>query len=322
MTPAFQILADSRDITEKIADRLLALTITDEAGIQSDTVEIRLDDRDDAIELPRTGAELMISIGYRETGLAKMGLYTVDEISLSGPVRTMAIRAKAANMPQSVKAPKTRPWDEITLGDLVSAIAGEHGLTPRVGTELAGINLPHLDQTEESDLHLLTRLAQQFDAVAKPAGGMLLLVKRGQAKSATGKTIPEVILRPDELSSWQATLAERGRYGSVIAEWHDKSAAKREMVQAGDGDPIFQLRRSYPDAEQALSATEAKLASLSRGTGSLEVTLPGNPNLMAEGSVKLTVFRSGIDGRWLINRVTHSISSQGYTTSFSAESLK
>ncbi len=321
MTPVYQILADSQDITAKIADRLLSLTLTDEAGIQSDTVEIRLDDRDNGIVLPRTGAELVVSIGYRETGLVRMGLYIVDELVLAGPVRTLTIRGKAANMPQSIKAPKTRPWDEVTLGDLVANIAGEHGLTPRIGAELAGIALPHLDQTEESDLHLLTRLAQQFDAVAKPMGNHLILVKRGQAKSASGKTIPEVTLKAADISSWQATLAERGRYGSVTAEWHDKVTAERKTVRAGSGEPVFQLRRSFPDTAQAQTAAEAKLATLNRGTGSLDVTLPGSPNLMAEGVVAMKEFRSGINGRWLVNRVTHTISSQGFTTTLSAETL-
>jgi uncharacterized protein len=322
MTPVYQILADSQDITKKIADRLLSLVITDEAGIKSDTVEIRLDDRDDALELPRTGAELDISIGYKEIGLLKIGLYVVDEISLSGPVRSMVIRGKAANMPKAIKAPKTRPWDDMTIAGMVSSIAVEHGLAPRVGFDLAGLVLPHIDQTEESDLHLLTRMARQYDAVAKPAGSFFLFVKRGQVRSATGKKIPEVQLQPKDVTSWQVTLAERGKYGAVTAEWHDKTTAQRETVKAGDGAPVFKLRRSYPDATQAQAAAEAKLISLDRGTGTLEITLPGNQSLMAEGTLNLSRFRSGIDGRWLLNRVTHTIGSQGFSTSLSAESLK
>jgi uncharacterized protein len=322
MRPVYQVLADSQDITKKIADRLLSLNITDEAGIKSDTVEIRLDDRDHALELPRTGAELDVSIGYQETGLVKIGLYVVDEISLSGPVRSMVIRGKAANMPKAIKAPKTRPWDDMNIADLVSSIAGEHGLIPRVGEEFAELPLPHIDQTEESDLHLLTRLAKQYDAVAKPAGSFFLFIKRGQAKSASGKSIPEINLSLMDVSSWQTTLTERGKYGAVTAEWHDKAAALRETVKAGDSDPVFKMRRSYPDAIQAQAAADAKLAALDRGTGTLEIALPGNPNLMAEGVVNMIGFRSGIDGRWLLNRVTHSIGSQGFSSSVSGESMK
>ena len=44
MNPTFQIVADKRDITAEIKDRLLRLTVTDSAGIKSDTAEITLDD--------------------------------------------------------------------------------------------------------------------------------------------------------------------------------------------------------------------------------------------------------------------------------------
>ena len=42
MKPSFRILADQKNITDTIRDRLLSLRITDEAGNQSDTVELQL----------------------------------------------------------------------------------------------------------------------------------------------------------------------------------------------------------------------------------------------------------------------------------------
>jgi len=74
LTPAFKVMAESQDITRKIGDRLLSLTVTDNAGIQSDTVEIRLDDKHHELILPRTGAELEVSLGYKESGVERMGL--------------------------------------------------------------------------------------------------------------------------------------------------------------------------------------------------------------------------------------------------------
>ena len=47
-----------------------------------------------------------------------MGAYTVDELELSGPPQTLTIRARAADLRQSLKAPKTRAWDATTLGAL------------------------------------------------------------------------------------------------------------------------------------------------------------------------------------------------------------
>lgn len=85
MTPDFKIIAAGVNITPQIKDRLLSLTITDEAGIKADTVEITLDDRDGLIELPAPGAPLLVFLGYRETGLIPMGLFTSDEVTVTSP---------------------------------------------------------------------------------------------------------------------------------------------------------------------------------------------------------------------------------------------
>nr|VFJ91504.1 MAG: hypothetical protein BECKLFY1418B_GA0070995_10269 [Candidatus Kentron sp. LFY] len=323
MTPSFRIFADSVEITEAIRDRLISLSVTDEAGWQSDTVEIRLNDRDGVIELPRKGAKLDVRLGYREDGLVRMGLFVADELALSGPPDTLTIRGRAADMEAGLKEHKTRPWDDVTLGDMVAAIAAEHGLTPAVGDFLAPIDIPHLDQTEESDLHLLTRLARQYDAVAKPANGYLLFVPKGEAKTATGKTIPTVAIHRNQTAKHRVTLADRGKYQSVIAHWHDTGTGERVAVRVGEGSPAFTLRHLYPDAEAAKRAAEARLDRLNRGLGEISLTLKyGYPALFAEAKLVLSGFRRGVDGKWVATRVSHTLGDGGYETRVDAEMPK
>jgi len=323
MTPDFSLIADNRDITTTIAERLLSLRIADQAGMKSDTVEIRLDDRNGHIELPRKGAKLNVAIGYRQQGLVPMGLYVVDEIELTAPPATLTIRAKAANMRTSLKAHKTRAFDHTTLGQLVNTIAAEHQLKARIGEALNTIPIPHLDQTEESDLHLLTRLARQHDAVAKPAGGYLLFVPKGEAKSATGKTLPNITLTPHQISDYRITLADRGKYAAVTAKWHNTQTGEHTEVKVGDDKPVYTLRHTYPDADTARTAAQAKLTALNRGqaTAALTVT-PGNPLIAAETRLTLTGFRGGIDGNWIATQVNHQLNHNGYTTRIQAETPK
>ncbi len=322
MTPDFRILADSQDITDRIRDRLLSLRITDEAGVKSDTVEIALDDRDALLIWPRHGAELEVSLGYRQTGLVRLGLYVVDEVEHSGPPNTLTIRAKASDMRESLKAPRTRVWDNITLADLVATIAAEHGLKPKVSNALAPVAIAHLDQTEESDLHLLTRLARESGAVAKPVAGNLVFVTRGEAKSATGKEMPTIEVSPSQVIQHRMTQADRGKYEAVVTHWHDLLAAERVPVRVGEGKPVYTLRHTYPDARQATRAARSKLDALQRGTGTLSLTLVGNTELMAEGKLRLKGFRDGVDGEWLIQRAEHQLDSQGFITRVEAETPK
>ncbi len=179
MTPVYEVHANNNDITAAIRHRLLSLRVTDETGYQSNAVEIQLDDRGGAIHLPRKGAALEVELGYKETGTARMGSYTLDEVELSGPPDTLTIRAKAADMLSSLKQHKTRSWDDVTISELVDSIAADHGLEAKVGDSIRAITARrHIDQTEESDMHLLKRLSEEYDAESKQAGHLLLFVKR------------------------------------------------------------------------------------------------------------------------------------------------
>jgi len=320
MTPIYKILADNNDITSAIKDRLISLTITDEAGMQSDSLTLVLDDRDNSIELPRKGVQLDVYIGYKETGLVKKGLFTVDEIEISGTPDTLTIKGKAANMRNSLKAPKTRSFDQKKLGDIIKTIAQDNQLTPKISPELSELVIPHLDQTNESDLHFLTRIAKMYGAVSKPVEGNLLFAIKGETKSVTGKVLSAVNIDRNQTSDYRASLADRDKYKSVIAYWQDTSTAQKIAVKTSNETPSFTLRHTYPDPEAATQTAKSKMASLNRGTGTISITLSnGNALLFAESLLNLSGFRDGINGAWTSTRVEHEISGGGYKTRVDAE---
>jgi len=128
VSPDWRIRANGRDITSIVRDRLLSLRIEDSVGAQADNCEFALDDRDRTIEPPPTGAELDVELGWQGQGLASMGRWMVYARSVSGPPRTLTLRAAAPDLLSGLKAPRTRAWDYATLGDLVGAIAAASGL--------------------------------------------------------------------------------------------------------------------------------------------------------------------------------------------------
>lgn len=320
MKPDFSVIADADDITETIRSRLIRLRVTDESGTRSDTCEITLDDRGKRIAWPRHGANLQLSLGYKNLGLNPMGSYIVDEISHSGPPDTMTIRAKAADMIASLKAPKTRQWENQSLGQIVDHIAGEHTLNPRVSEALDNIVIPHIDQTEESDVHLLTRLARQYDAVAKPANGFLLFVVKGEAKAASGQNLTPVVINKTQLIQHRMNQADRGKYAAVRTFWHDVSDGNRKPIVTSEDKPLYTIRESFPDAAQAADAGSAKLKVLQRGEATLSLTVIGNTQIQAEAPLIVSGLRGPIDGQWLIKRAEHQLdASQGLTTRLDAE---
>lgn len=315
--PVYVIEADGKDITATIQKYFKSLTLTDEAGTASDSLTIVLDD--EGIDLPPSGAELKLWLGY-EGATRYMGVFVVDEIVLGGPPDQMTIKALAAPFKKStsyaaLQDQKTRSWEPCTVETLVKTIAVEHGLTLAVSPELAAVELDHIDQTNESDMNLLTRLARSMDAIAKAAGGRLIFVSQGENATASGAALPTVYLTRPELSRWRVPISDRGNYGSVVAVWRDKDAAEDKEVTVGDGTPVFRLRHTYASEEAATRAAQGRFKKFTRGTSKLTITLSGGrTDIMAESPLNISKVRPGVNGDWSATRVTHSLTGKLTTT--------
>lgn len=145
--------ANSRDITDAVKDRLLELTITDEAGIKSDQLKLTLDDRRSkngaVAALPSHRHDTRRVPRLRRNRPARHGLVSGGQSNCAIPRRrfqsgpgppTWAGRSAAAK-PGPGKPPH---------GAMVNVIASEHGYEAKVDSELSGIAVPHLDQVSES----------------------------------------------------------------------------------------------------------------------------------------------------------------------------
>lgn len=325
--PEYRLAANKTDITGKISERLVSLRYTDEAGMESDVLEIVLADHDpkNPIQVPPTGAELELSLGY-DGAFDRIGLFVCDEIEMAGWPGEMTIRARAAPFDVSkgglanLQTQKTRSWSKGTLlGDMVRKIAKEHGMAPAVMDTLAKIALPHIDQADESDLHFLGRVVKKYDGIVKPAAGKLVLAKIGSAKTISGLTLPTVTLGPDDVSRFRVVMSKRETAGMVVAYWHAVKNSRRNEVKVGSGEPVRRLKMYYPTKEMALAAARSELDRRERRKVTVSVTLPGRTDLVAEGRVILQGFRDGVDGEWSITRAEHSLDESGYTTTIEAE---
>lgn len=325
--PEYRLLANQADITSKISNRLISLRYTDEAGMESDMLEITLADHDpdNPIQVPATGAELELFLGY-DGKHQRIGMFVCDEVEMAGWPGEMTIRARAAPFDVSkgglanLQSQKTRSWAKGTLlGSMVKKIAKEHGMAPAVMDVLAKIALPHIDQADESDLHFLGRVVKKYDGIVKPAAGKLILAKIGSAKTISGLSLPSVTLGPDDVSRFRVVMSKRETAGMVVAYWHAMKSAKRHEVKVGQGEPVKRLKMYYPTQEMALAAARSELDRRERRKVTVSITLPGRTDLVAEGRVILQGFRDGVDGEWSITRAEHSLDGSGFTTTVEAE---
>lgn len=322
MKPDFRVIVDGKkDITAALKRRFISLTVTDEVALTSDTLKIVLDDTGHKIKAPKKNVKLFIQLGYIEKGLTPKGNFIVDTVKFSGPPSKLEISARGANFNQALRQPKNRSWHENYLFDIVRKIAGEHNLIPQISPELAEVFIEHEDQTNESDISFLTRLASGHDAAAKPSGTHLLIVKKGESKTASGKNLPPVNIVYTEDTTWSGSMPERDKYAAVIAVWLDTATAKEVEEKTGTGTPVYRIRKQFTNAAEAQQAAAAALRRLNRKNAKISITLPGIPAVIAESPVVLYGFREGFDGRWTVKKAEHTVSSSGYTLSIDCEPL-
>lgn len=324
MTPKYLIFADGIDVTASFNGRLLSINIKDQAGQESDTLSIEVDDRNGELALPREGALLGAFLGYAETGVYFMGAFTVDEVTSKGGSSgmTLSITARAVKTREAQKEKRSKSYDKKNLGDILAEEAGEHGLTPIVSPDLAGIKYEYLAKRGQSLLDFGTELGLKHDATFKIANNFLIFAKRGSGLSASGIGLPVVpVRRPGNLIDWSIKpKIGRAHYGESAASWYDRDKAKRvvEKVTKGDG-PISAATRLRQDKTDAKAAASGDKDDKDRKTGGGSLAIVGNPFVVAETMVMLAGTRAGVDGAWLAKSVEHSFTSSGYVTKLEVE---
>lgn len=344
--PAYSITVDGNNITNLINQRLISLTLTDNRGFEADTLDLVLDDADGLLELPRKGATVRAAIGWTDTGTVDKGSYVVDELEHSGAPDQLSIRARSADLREGLTTKRDQSWHATTVGDVIQTIAVRNDLQASMSEALASIDVEHLDQTNESDVNLLSRLAEWHGATATVKDGRLLFITSGSGKTASGKALPAITIDRKEGDRHRFAVADREAYTAVRAYYFDVRQALRGEVQVNDKkaktirekstnnttaetpDPSVSdtgntktLRHTYSTKDKALRAAHAEWARLQRGVATFSLTLAqGRPDLTPEQPANVSGFKAQIDAiDWTLIKVTHSITDNGYTTAVELE---
>ncbi len=317
MKPTFRIVADGTDITALINDRLLLLRTLDKPGMESDEFELRIDDRDGAVALPKRGAGIEIYLGYDRKALTRLGRYTVDDIEVSGPPDTLVIRGKASDMRGSGKTTRSGSWENVPLSRIVSDIAARNGWKPECPITTV---LPRADQLKESDFNFITRLSKDYDCMAKVSDSKLLVLPRQSGQTASGKSMPAIIIRRSDVSRWQFRFTDRTTQKAVKTTYQDKKTGELVNLTLDNDEaptglpPVHTDRHIHPNKSAAEQAAKARLAAFNRSTAEVRLEMVGRTDLFAERQINVQDFKVGLDGEFLVDSVEQTFTQSSWST--------
>jgi len=320
----FKIVFEGRDITERIAAHLISISLDDKRGSKADDLNIRLEDAAGVLALPKPGSRIQFFIGAASDSLIYKGIFTIDEIEDGGPPDYMEIRATSADFTQNLKIRKERFFENQTIGDIVNFISGEHDLTGVVSENFAGVVVPHISQTNESDLNLLSRIAKEYGGFFALKNMTLIFSDESGGKSASGKALPVYTLDRRDTASYRFNERSRKQdFTGAKAAWFDVDNSEKKWELSGAEGKVKSLPEIYQNSETALKAASAAFERAARGKLSMSITLStGDASLIPERPVLLTGFKEKIGGvDWIISNVQLSLGNNVFSTSFELEPL-
>lgn len=317
-TPVCIITANNQPLNGLISSRIISVTVTDNRANEADELSIVLDDSDGALELPKRGVKLNCKMGFLGEDIHDKGDFVVDETEWSGTPDLITVKASSANFKSKIKEAKSKSYHRKKFGEIASEVAKNHDLTLVMTAELKAINLAHVDQTNESDLNLLQRLAKQNGAEMAVKKDRLLIFKAGSAKTASGKDLPAITLTRNDGDQFHYSEQDReSDHTGVSASYQDTGKAKREKAVAGDKGKVKHLKGTFANKEEAERASKAKMAEIKRQMAKFSITTAyGIPEISTESPVKLQGFKMEVDKlKWIVEKATHSYAKSGGLTS-------
>lgn len=313
--------------------RIMHWSHTDAAGIESDRLELTLNI--EGLEgLPSLSGKVGMRVGYSESGPVEKGeLVITQRTPVLFPMRLMIVATAApfsVGDPHGYRQRRSASYGPTTLGALFRQLVGRHGFSPRVAPSLEGIPIAHIDQSNESDMAFITRLARRYSAVTKPFNELYVLAEAGQVKSLSLQQLPEVKLsvtqdnRPGDHAFITATLNDnaRSKYGGSRVTWWDVAGGRQHVVEIGVA-PFKTVRQRCQNEEEARAVAEGELRRVGREGLELLIDCPGNPLLAAEGLLRLDdTWPAYMQGQWSITKVINvGDPVTGYRSSITAGGL-
>lgn len=357
LTPAAELTIDGRRFGTQAMSRIISISLTDKRGFEADELTIELDDHDGTIAIPKTGSKITLKLGYQETGLVEKGEYLVSEFTASGSPDRLSITARAADLAEALAEQVEKSWHKQTLYQIIETIAKKQKYEYIISKDYQNQKIEHIDQTNESDASFMSRLAEQYDAIATIKNGKLLFIPAGESQTASGQPILPTTITRASGDSHSFTYSSSNSYQAVRAYYTDKKTGQKKEVIVNkdnaypnkkttqqtktvkgktfkakkketdnqkvntDGQKIKTLRHLYATESGAWSGARGAFKKIQRGVAEFSITLAvGRPDLYPETPAVVKGFKPEIDAEaWLITEVSHKIDSGGYTASIQFE---
>ncbi|PLY08415.1 MAG: phage tail protein [Arcobacter sp.] len=311
MKPMIKVLVNNSDITSIINQDASSVNFTDEAGTVSDEIKLTIEGN---FKKPQYQDEIKLWLGV-ENQMMYCGVFLVQRsISKMGSGNSIEINATAVDFSKNLKVKRNKTYENMSLKQLVAAISKRHDL--KIKCDYDDIYITHLEQSNESDLHFLKRVASDYNALFSIKNDTLLFRKKIKNKKKSDD-LPRYYLSVNENTSISVEHTNKEQYNSCKATWRDTKENKQRSVTVGDGEPIKHIKDAYTSVADAKIKAEA---CLQKSNSQTKVgTIDTSGFIVYAGGILVLSGTLEDDGEYNIKQVSHTIDSNGWNLSLEIE---
>lgn len=313
----FTVIYEGTDITNDISEDVISITYVDNEDGKVDDVTISLKDESGkwiGPWMPKKGDLLSVMIKPFNAIALNCGKFEVDEISASGPPSTIEIKAVSVPIKSGIRRLlKTKAWEKTTLKTIATEMAAASKLEflylvdedPYYGRQ---------DQTEQSDLAFLHRMAQDEGFSLKVTDSQLVIFD--QAMFESKDPITTFYHKQPPLTGWGFSTQSHDLYKSCTCKY--RIPKKKKTIAYTYTDPDIEdgsnlkIRKLVANGDEAKRKAKAMLRMKNRYQYTGSLTMPGNTDMVA-GVTFMYAGSGGFDGKYIVQQSTHTIAG-GYTT--------
>jgi hypothetical protein len=303
---------------------------------ESEFVAGENDDRIDLLDLFAFGAAVKISLGYGEPAkLEPMIEGVITEVAAgftdaSTPTLTISGYDKLYKLRLNRAS---RHWDKSKISDAVAAVAGAHGLSADVrSTRTAEASL---DQTQESDLAFIERMAELSRSIFYMRAGKFYFGPRtsrspeleipwgqGLERFSPSANLADQVSAV-EVHGWSAIEARavvgKAQRGDELGRDGQRKSGGEWLASALGGDATLKVGAPVRDQAEAdaraLAILEARAHAFVTGEGECV----GVPGILPDTRLTLSGLGRVFSKSYYVSEATHRLDEQGYRTRFTVQ---
>ena len=282
-----------------------SIAFTDNAGNTSDKIEVRVAPN---FARPRPFAEITLFFKTIKDGTVvqslNCGLFSVQTVTRANN-KNLSFSATAVAFTSIHKEKRSQHYQNTTLSKVVGIVAKR--LKSPLKFQTTDVQIKSLNQTNETDINFLNRLAKDYNCFFSIKNGVVYFVDRDN------KDLPIATIDVSKCSSSSLKRTSKTYYKSCTAVWHSLDDGELQSVTVGDGEPNFKLDGTFKDRADAKAKAEAKLKSINKATIKGSLSLKGVA-LYAGAIVNIiNTYKNEDDGLYSITSCTHRYGSSGWT---------